>query len=765
MRWCSPRSGTASPRSSSSTRWPADPRRPAVHRFAHDEVLALRQRHGSAHQLSLPEALGCLAVAFPAMAAVRYRMWGVEPLRAAPPAGMRARPSPPPPPPWRTRSARPWPRGRLSYRMERIFAPWRRAYVTEGDPRTAACVMCDALAHAGSDDSLVVHVGPLQLRGHEPVPVQLGPRDGLAGTPRGRLQAPRRGARRDDGARAPAGGGAGEVYRPDGANIGMNLGTPAGAGMTDHIHLHVVPRWAGDTNFMLVAGDTRVIPEDPLEACRRLRTFFECAAHAAEGLRWRSCWRGGPRCYRAGARRSSPLAAPEAGSGPTVVTSLTLFAGTTRVCATRVTGASRGGRPGAPGRATGSRAVGAVRAIVAMGPRVFGGRQRRRVHVRRFRLTWRRTGPGRPRWSRSCRRAIRGSDPTCSSATTSALFKRTDGGAPSGPRRSPTRRRSALEWPGPALVVATGRGGVLVSIRFGATLLGARPGPPEGDVHALRLVLLRRRPRDVRGRGGPRRAPLDGRRAEVDKAGLRDERSRDLAWLGPFLYAATEVGPHRSEDLGRTWVAARRARDSPGAHPRDVPVHARLGRRGVHGHRGGHLPLDRRGLNWQRSASTTSTCSAWPPFLGARARACPRKRSVLFAKAHGSGNDFLLVEERTSRRIAAWARRCAIATRASAPTACCLPGGRRPPRPHAAHQRGRRGGGAVGQRRALPGRLRLIQRVSCRRATWCRRRWVRGRWRWHKENGTRFRVVTDLGAVRAWAARRSRSPCRRRWSR
>ena len=57
---------------------------------AHDEVLALPQRHGSAHQLSLPEALGCLAVAFPAMAAVRYRMWGVEPLRAAPPAGMSA---------------------------------------------------------------------------------------------------------------------------------------------------------------------------------------------------------------------------------------------------------------------------------------------------------------------------------------------------------------------------------------------------------------------------------------------------------------------------------------------------------------------------------------------------------------------------------------------------------------------------------------------------------------------------------------------------
>jgi hydrogenase maturation protease len=61
-----------------------------IHRFAHDDVLALRQRHGSAHQLSLPEALRCLAIAFPSMAAVRYRMWGVEPLRAVPPAGMSA---------------------------------------------------------------------------------------------------------------------------------------------------------------------------------------------------------------------------------------------------------------------------------------------------------------------------------------------------------------------------------------------------------------------------------------------------------------------------------------------------------------------------------------------------------------------------------------------------------------------------------------------------------------------------------------------------
>lgn len=66
-----------------------------------------------------------------------------------------------------------------------------------------------------------------------------------------------------------------EAYTPQGINVGINLGRPAGAGVLDHLHVHLVPRWNGDTNFMTVVGNVRVLPEDLSATAAKLKPIFE----------------------------------------------------------------------------------------------------------------------------------------------------------------------------------------------------------------------------------------------------------------------------------------------------------------------------------------------------------------------------------------------------------------------------------------------------------------------------------------------------------
>ena len=66
-----------------------------------------------------------------------------------------------------------------------------------------------------------------------------------------------------------------EAYMPQGINVGINLGRPAGAGIVDHLHVHLVPRWTGDTSFISVVGNTRVVPEELTQTAARLRPIFE----------------------------------------------------------------------------------------------------------------------------------------------------------------------------------------------------------------------------------------------------------------------------------------------------------------------------------------------------------------------------------------------------------------------------------------------------------------------------------------------------------
>ena len=155
--------------------------------------------------------------------------------------------------------------------MNRLWAPWRLAYVSGAEPATG-CVFCEALRddddrrrfvlHRGRTAFLILNAYPYApghvmavLNRHvgsveEATPDELGEAMRLVQQATAALR---------------------RAYRPDGFNIGLNQGRVAGAGIEGHLHVHVVPRWNGDTNFMAVLGEVKVLPEALAATWERLR--------------------------------------------------------------------------------------------------------------------------------------------------------------------------------------------------------------------------------------------------------------------------------------------------------------------------------------------------------------------------------------------------------------------------------------------------------------------------------------------------------------
>lgn len=160
--------------------------------------------------------------------------------------------------------------------MKPLWAPWRMTYIEEEKPE--GCIFCDKPREEDARANLVLaqtlhsvvmlnkypyNSGHLLLapRRHENQFSSLPPEEYLDLCKALRLSLDV----------------LGRAFRPGGFNLGMNLGRCAGAGVEDHLHWHVVPRWEGDTNFMPVVGETRVIPQHLLDNYDRLSPLFKDA--------------------------------------------------------------------------------------------------------------------------------------------------------------------------------------------------------------------------------------------------------------------------------------------------------------------------------------------------------------------------------------------------------------------------------------------------------------------------------------------------------
>lgn len=154
--------------------------------------------------------------------------------------------------------------------MENLWSPWRMKYVTDSD-NPDSCVFCTApkqedgignlIAHREKDCYIILNRYPYTSGHLMVVPFQHVSSIELL-TPEVRFEMFEMVNQAILVLRA--------VYQPEGFNIGINMGVAGGAGIAEHAHIHIVPRWAGDTNFMSTVGETRVIPEDMAVSYKRI---------------------------------------------------------------------------------------------------------------------------------------------------------------------------------------------------------------------------------------------------------------------------------------------------------------------------------------------------------------------------------------------------------------------------------------------------------------------------------------------------------------
>lgn len=163
--------------------------------------------------------------------------------------------------------------------MERLWSPWRHEYIAAAGSNMSQderCIFCEAQQHQADDEKNFV----LHRASHSFVILNLYPyiSGHLMIAPNAHLSefdaAPKEITDEMMDLAKRCQSALRDVYSPHGFNLGMNLGRAAGAGVADHFHMHIMPRWQGDTNFMSTVGETRVLPEDLPTTYRKLLSKF-----------------------------------------------------------------------------------------------------------------------------------------------------------------------------------------------------------------------------------------------------------------------------------------------------------------------------------------------------------------------------------------------------------------------------------------------------------------------------------------------------------